>query len=130
MPRRLYLGSDSTSCYRLAGVGGYVLFAFLSLAAADSTDQLARANPASPFGTASPSFQGVTSRPLTISSDGGPGFQLMAPATTGLVFTNALPERRHLTNQIMLNGSGVAAGDIDGEAGVGRSFKCQSMIPG
>ncbi|MFM1945593.1 MAG: hypothetical protein RI897_4575, partial [Verrucomicrobiota bacterium] len=46
---------------------------------------------------------------------GGAGFKLLSPRSTGLSFTNTLPERRHLTNQILLNGAGVAAGDVDGD---------------
>ncbi len=34
---------------------------------------------------------------------------------TGITFTNLLAESRSLTNQIYLNGSGVAAGDVDGD---------------
>src|SRR5678815_5298750 len=30
-------------------------------------------------------------------------------------FTNVVPEARSLTNHILLNGSGVAAGDVDGD---------------
>lgn len=44
-----------------------------------------------------------------------PGFRLVAPAMTGLFFTNWLSMDRYLTNQILLNGSGVAAGDVDGD---------------
>lgn len=43
------------------------------------------------------------------------GFTLTDPNTTGLHFVNAIPESRHLTNQVLLNGSGVAAGDVDGD---------------
>ena len=43
------------------------------------------------------------------------GFSLMPRETTGIHFTNALPEVRFKTNQILLNGSGVAAGDVDGD---------------
>ena len=39
----------------------------------------------------------------------------MAPNVTGITFTNRLAQERHLTNQILLNGSGVAAGDVDGD---------------
>ncbi|MGA1238972.1 MAG: FG-GAP repeat domain-containing protein, partial [Limisphaerales bacterium] len=46
---------------------------------------------------------------------GGEGFKLLSVRSTGLSFTNTLPERRHLTNQILLNGAGVAAGDVDGD---------------
>jgi hypothetical protein len=43
------------------------------------------------------------------------GFRLVSAAQTGLDFQQCLPESRHLTNQILLNGSGVAAGDVDGD---------------
>lgn len=43
------------------------------------------------------------------------GFTAVTPAQAGIHFTNWLPEERYLTNQILLNGSGVAAGDIDGD---------------
>lgn len=43
------------------------------------------------------------------------GFTLLPAASTGVLFTNSLPESRHLTNQILLNGAGVAAGDVDGD---------------
>jgi hypothetical protein len=43
------------------------------------------------------------------------GFTLLDPAATGVDFTNQVPAQRHLTNQVFLNGSGVAAGDIDGD---------------
>jgi hypothetical protein len=39
----------------------------------------------------------------------------MPPEITGVMFTNVLARDRHLTNQILLNGSGVAAGDVDGD---------------
>jgi len=48
---------------------------------------------------------------------GKPGgrLTLLPPERTGIWFTNRLPEQRHLTNMILPNGSGVAAGDIDGD---------------
>ena len=58
---------------------------------------------------------GYRSAPLTVPQTGKAGFMLLAPSATGIIFTNFLPEQRHLTNQILLNGSGVAAGDIDGD---------------
>lgn len=54
-------------------------------------------------------------RPLPVPSQGRTGFELLAPATTGLAFTNVVPETRHLTNQIFFNGSGVTFGDVDGD---------------
>jgi hypothetical protein len=52
---------------------------------------------------------------LAVPSTGKTGFTEMVPEQTGIVFTNWLPEERYLTNQILLNGSGVAAGDVDGD---------------
>jgi hypothetical protein len=43
------------------------------------------------------------------------GFIQLAPAVTGLTFSNLVPVFRHLTNQMLLDGSGVAAGDVDGD---------------
>jgi len=43
------------------------------------------------------------------------GFKQMEASITGVNFANRLPAERYLTNQIFLNGSGVAAGDIDGD---------------
>jgi hypothetical protein len=40
---------------------------------------------------------------------------LLAPAETGLVFTNELSEDRALESSLRTNGSGVAAGDVDGD---------------
>src|SRR2546430_2812477 len=41
-----------------------------------------------------------------------------SPAATRIFFTNGLGAERYLTNQIYLNGSGVAAGDVDGDGWV------------
>src|SRR6185369_15019017 len=43
------------------------------------------------------------------------GFTTLPSTTTGLTFSNGLSPERALTNQILLNGSGVAAGDMDGD---------------
>ena len=43
------------------------------------------------------------------------GFTSLTPDQTGLRFTNRVPEVRYLTNQIALNGSGVALADVDGD---------------
>src|SRR6266542_3938240 len=58
---------------------------------------------------------GYRSAPLPVPVTGKVGFTLLAPGATAIRFTNTLPESRHLTNQILLNGSGVAAGDVDGD---------------
>ena len=54
-------------------------------------------------------------QPLVVPPNGKPGFTLLSPQETGIWFTNSLPESRSLTNTILPNGSGVAAGDIDGD---------------
>ena len=58
---------------------------------------------------------GFRSAPVNFSVSNKAGFTLFTPSQTGITFTNSLPEQRHLTNQILLNGSGVAAGDVDGD---------------
>ena len=60
--------------------------------------------------------EGAGFRSLQVSPKGrGEGFTLLPSAASGVHFTNQLSEQRHLTNQILLNGSGVAAGDVDGD---------------
>lgn len=54
-------------------------------------------------------------RPLAPTPQSAPGFRLRTPAETGLAFTNTLAVGRSLTNHVLLNGSGVALGDIDGD---------------
>mgnify|MGYP000876626284 CR=1 FL=1 len=44
-----------------------------------------------------------------------PGFTSLAPETTGVRFTNQLSLDRSLTNHILMNGSGVACGDVNGD---------------
>ncbi|MGE3310576.1 MAG: FG-GAP-like repeat-containing protein [Limisphaerales bacterium] len=53
--------------------------------------------------------------PIAPPGNESPGFTTLPPAATGITFTNALDEERSLTNQILLNGSGVALGDVDGD---------------
>jgi hypothetical protein len=52
---------------------------------------------------------------LPVPVSGKTGFTLLAPSQTGILFTNLLSDRRGLTNQILMSGSGVALGDIDGD---------------
>ena len=59
--------------------------------------------------------EGCRSAELKVPPGGRPGFQRLLPPTTGIYFTNSLPWERFRTNQILLNGSGVAAGDVDGD---------------
>jgi hypothetical protein len=52
---------------------------------------------------------------LPVPANGKTGFTEVASSAAGITFTNRLAEERSLTNQIFLNGSGVAAGDVDGD---------------
>ncbi len=52
---------------------------------------------------------------LEIPANGKTGFTLMGTASTGIQFTNILPEIRRMTNANLMNGSGVALGDVDGD---------------
>ncbi|MBU6400413.1 MAG: VCBS repeat-containing protein [Verrucomicrobia bacterium] len=52
---------------------------------------------------------------LPIPKTGHSGFTLLPPERTGITFTNLIDRSRYTTNQIYLNGSGVAAGDVDGD---------------
>jgi hypothetical protein len=53
--------------------------------------------------------------PLEPVGAGKDGFTLLPPETTGIAFTNLLSETRGLASQILPSGSGVAAGDVDGD---------------
>lgn len=53
---------------------------------------------------------------LAFSLSGADGFSRVDPRGAGISFTNRIAPARYLTNQIPLNGSGVALGDIDGDA--------------
>jgi len=50
-------------------------------------------------------------RPAT----GSPGFTRIEAAAAGVHVTNSVPADRYLTNQIYLNGSGIALGDVTGD---------------
>ena len=65
---------------------------------------------------------GFRAAELPVPSEGHTGFTLQNPSATGVIFTNSLADERYLTNQIYLNGSGVAAGDIDGDGRVDLYF--------
>lgn len=67
------------------------------------------------FAAAWQSEPGHRRAPLTVAPAGKAGFTLLPEASTGIAFTNLLPQWRHLTNQVLLNGSGLAAGDVDGD---------------
>lgn len=53
--------------------------------------------------------------PLAVPATGKTGFTRLSPAETGIAFTNLLAESRSLTNHVLLNGSGVALGDVNGD---------------
>jgi enediyne biosynthesis protein E4 len=53
--------------------------------------------------------------PLSVSGTGAAGLRLLSPEATGMTFTNALSDDAAAANQIRLNGSGVALGDVDGD---------------
>jgi hypothetical protein len=65
---------------------------------------------------------GYESWELPVPSAGHTGFTLLTPAQTGVDFTNTLALSRSLTNHVLLNGSGVAAGDVDGDGLVDLYF--------
>lgn len=67
-------------------------------------------------------FPGGRFAELPPAPAGKPGFTLLTPAETSVTFTNFLPEPRYRTNQILLNGSGVAAADVDGDGGCDLFF--------
>jgi len=52
---------------------------------------------------------------LQILHDRRVGFTLLSPRETGVAFTNQLSEAATLKNRVLENGSGVAAGDFDGD---------------
>ena len=53
--------------------------------------------------------------PLQIVTPGKTGFTEMPAAETGIAFSNLLTRTEAALNQILMNGSGVAAGDVDGD---------------
>ena len=54
-------------------------------------------------------------RPLDIPPGTRPGFTLLVPRQTGIRFSNKLDVEKSLQNQVYLNGSGVALGDVNGD---------------
>ncbi|MEN9601500.1 MAG: hypothetical protein RIS56_1106, partial [Verrucomicrobiota bacterium] len=43
------------------------------------------------------------------------GFLRLEATRTGVTFSNTVPAARHLTNQLLLDGSGVTLADVDGD---------------
>ena len=52
---------------------------------------------------------------LKVAPGGSPGFKRLDPSMTGIRFSNQLDVEKSLQNQVYLNGSGVALGDVDGD---------------
>ena len=52
---------------------------------------------------------------LQVPATGKTGFTLLPPETTAISFTNFITDQRSVSNQNLLNGSGVALGDVDGD---------------
>jgi hypothetical protein len=61
------------------------------------------------------SVDGYRFKELTVSTNEPVGFTSLPPDSTGIDFVNRLGKEQHTTNQIYLNGAGVAAGDYDGQ---------------
>src|SRR6266487_5501178 len=59
---------------------------------------------------------------LRVPQEGRTGFTRLPKEGTGITFSNVLAQSRSLTNQILLNGSGVAAGDVDGDGRIDLYF--------
>ena len=58
---------------------------------------------------------GARWRSLPVAASGKAGFTLLAPPQTGILFTNEIDELSAAANRVLLNGSGVAAGDYDND---------------
>jgi hypothetical protein len=58
---------------------------------------------------------GYRSAALPVPREGQPGFTLLPSAITGITFTNVLTDAKTAENQLRLNGSGLACGDVDGD---------------
>jgi enediyne biosynthesis protein E4 len=59
--------------------------------------------------------RGWRSAPLPVPLEGHDGFVLVPGSESGIRFTNRLSKEEGNRNQVRLNGSGVAAGDVDGD---------------
>src|SRR5438874_829963 len=58
---------------------------------------------------------GYRRAPLHAVGAGKDGFSLLSSEDTRVRFTNSISEERLLPSRILPNGSGVAAGDVDGD---------------
>ncbi|MDE2721218.1 FG-GAP-like repeat-containing protein [Candidatus Palauibacter polyketidifaciens] len=59
---------------------------------------------------------------LRVSGEDEPGFERLDPSETGISFENVVTETQYIENSHYLNGSGVAAGDVDGDGRVDLYF--------
>jgi enediyne biosynthesis protein E4 len=60
-------------------------------------------------------LKGVRRARLPVPTEGKTGFEKLDAAKLGVLFTNHVSKTRSILNRNLLNGSGVAAGDIDGD---------------
>src|SRR5687768_13928033 len=67
---------------------------------------------------------GFRSVACDVPSTGRTGFARLSPGATGITFANHLRDERSITNRNLLSGSGVAAGDVDGD-GLCDLFFCR-----
>src|SRR5580765_3461600 len=58
---------------------------------------------------------GFRAAALSVPTSGKTGFSLLPSTVTGINFTNTLSEARAMANANLMNGSGVALGDYDGD---------------
>lgn len=59
---------------------------------------------------------------LRVSGEDEPGFERLDPSETGISFENVVTEAQYIENSHYLNGSGVAAGDVNGDGRVDLYF--------
>lgn len=59
---------------------------------------------------------------LRVAGEDHPGFERLDPSETGITFENIVSEAQYIDNSHYLNGSGVAAGDVDGDGRVDLYF--------
>src|SRR6185437_15065806 len=59
--------------------------------------------------------EGFRTAILSVPASGRTGFSLLTPEATGIHFTTTMPASRAITNVNLMNGSGVALGDFDGD---------------
>lgn len=103
-------GNPSPRARALAVRGLATTRACLSLLLGASLLDLGAANP-----LVWEQHEGYRKAPLAVPAAGKTGFTLLSGQQTGVVFTNHASYAASLTNQNLLNGAGLAGGDIDGD---------------